>query len=72
MGRQHIVRRGDTIVVGGNELDAAVLEQLVNPDKRMLWAFVRNDSGDVQPVAYDETRIIWLADEDLVRSDNEV
>jgi hypothetical protein len=71
MGRYVTVRRGDTVVVAGHELDVTVLEQIVNPDPRVLWAFVRNDAGDVQPVAYDETRVIWLADEDLVRNDRD-
>ena len=71
MGRYVTVRKGDTLVVAGHELDVTVLEQIVNPEPRILWAFVRNDAGDIQPVAYDEARVIWLTEEDMVRADND-
>jgi len=61
------IRTGDLLVVKGFELQAEVLEQIINPDNRVLWAFVRNDHGDLQPVPYDESRVVWLADDDIIR-----
>ncbi len=68
-GRRIVVRRDDVLVVGGLELDGEVLRSIVDPTRRLLWCFVRSDQGDVQPIALDETRVIWLTDGDLVREE---
>lgn len=66
--RRIVVRKSDILVINGYEVDASVLTGMVDPEKRILWAFVRADNGvDVQPVAYSEERVIWLTEEDLVR-----
>ena len=65
MGRYITARKGDTLVVGGHEVDVAVLEEIMKPDKRVLWAFIRNDAGDVTPICYSEDRVIWLTQEDV-------
>lgn len=68
-GRRHIVvRKSDVIVIGGFEIDGEVLRTIVNPDARTLWAFIKKDDK-VQPVAYDEQRVIWLEETDLERVD---
>jgi hypothetical protein len=71
MGQRVKVRTADTIVIGQYEVDVSVLQQMLDPRNRVLWAFVKRD-GRVQACAYDETRVVWLTDEDLVRADKDV
>jgi hypothetical protein len=72
MKRNRVVVNGkDLLVVGKYELDATILEQILNPQARVLWAFVERD-GRVMPVPYTEDRVVWLTDEDLVRADKDV
>jgi hypothetical protein len=66
------LRKDDVLVVNGYELDAGALESILDPEARVLWAFVKNETGDVRPVAFNETHCIWLQDSDLVRADAEV
>ena len=66
--RRVAVRTNDILVVNGYELDAAILADIVTPNKRLLWAFVENTDGSIQPVAYSEDRVIWLSKEDLKRT----
>jgi hypothetical protein len=68
MGRRIAAHAADTIVIGQYEIDVDVLEQVLSPNNRVLWAFIERD-GCVRPVAYTEDRIIWLTDEDLVRKE---
>ena len=73
--RRIVVRKTDTLVVNGYEVDASVLGDMMDPERRLLWAFVRAENGvDIRPVPYDETRVVWLAEEDLRRREapNEV
>lgn len=63
---------GDVLLVGGYEVSAEVLIEMLAPDKRLLWAVVRNGEHDIQPVPYDESRVVWLTDEDLIRADADV
>jgi hypothetical protein len=70
-GRRITVRTADTIIIGEYEVEASVLQQMLDPRNRVLWAFVKRP-GRVQAVAYDETRVVWLTDEDLVRADKDV
>ena len=65
-GRTLVIRSNDTLVFKGYEIDADILDAIVNPDKRLLWAFIKKDH-DIRPVAYSEDKVIWLTDEDLVR-----
>ena len=70
-GRRVRVDRGDILVLGGYEISADVLRDIVVPadDRRLLWAFVRKrDRREVQPICFSEDRVIWLQDEDLVRA----
>jgi hypothetical protein len=68
--RRVAIRTGDLLVLNGFEIDAAILSDIVNPDKRLLWAFVRGGDDTIRPVAYTEDRVIWLAEEDLVRNES--
>ena len=73
--RRIVVRKTDMLVIDGYEVDASVLVGMIDPDKRVLWAFIRAENGvDIRPVPYDEERVIWLTDEDLRRKEtpNEV
>jgi hypothetical protein len=45
--------------VNGFEIDLAVLLAIVNPDSRVLWAFIRNGKR-IQALPYDESKVIWL------------
>jgi len=66
--RRIVVRKTDVLVINGYEVDAAVLQSIVDCEKRLLWAFKRSEDGlNIQPVAYSEERCIWLTDEDLER-----
>ena len=66
--RRIVVLKDDVLVIRGIEIDAEVLREIVDPTKRLLWAFIKKD-GDVMPVAYSEDRCIWLSDDDLVRAE---
>ena len=73
--RRIVVRKTDTLIIDGYEVDASVLGDMMDPERRLLWAFVRAENGvDIRPVPYDEERVIWLTDEDLQRKEtpNEV
>jgi hypothetical protein len=65
------VSPGDVLLINGYEVDASILVEMVAPEKRLLWAFVRNNEVEIQPVPYDESRVLWLAEEDLVRSETD-
>jgi hypothetical protein len=65
-GRTLVIRNNDTLVFKGYEIDADILDAIVNPEARLLWAFIKKDH-DIRPVAYSEDKVIWLTDEDLVR-----
>ena len=71
MVRRRIVVRGDDVlIVEGVEIYADVLKAIVDPDKRLLWTFVREADGSaIRPVAYSEERVIWLQDDDLHRQE---
>lgn len=63
------VRPGDVLVINGHEISADILREIISPDKRLLWAFVRGANGrDIQPIPYDERLCIWLTQEDLHRT----
>ena len=72
-GRRLIVRDGDVLVLGGWELPVTVLRAVIEPSCRLLWAFVKSEQGSaIQPVAYDEERVIWLEEGDIERAPDEV
>lgn len=64
------VMSGDVIVLDGYTLSVDILKEMIAPDKRLLWAFVRN-GDNIQPVPYDEKRVLWLSEEDLVRNETD-
>jgi hypothetical protein len=68
--RRIVVRRDDVLILpSGFEVDASTLVDITTLDKRLLWAFTKSEDGlEIRPVAYSEDRVIWLTDEDLVRS----
>ena len=50
----------DVLVYKGKLIDRSILDAIVdNPDKRLLWAFVLNDYGDIRCFPYSEERVIW-------------
>ena len=63
MARRIEVWKGDTIVIGDYSVSADVLEAILTPSARLLWAFLEKD-GRIQPVAFDESKVIWLEDSD--------
>lgn len=65
--RRLVVRKDDILVIDGLEIEASILGTMVEPGKRLLWAFI-HEGGDVRPVAYSEDQCIWLEPADLVRS----
>ncbi len=65
MRRRIVVRKDDVLVVNGVDLDGEILKEIVSPSKRLLWAFVKNENGDVQPIPFSEEQCVWLQDSDL-------
>lgn len=72
MPRRIRVEKDDVLVVNGiYELSAADLRRMINPNARMLWAFITKDAR-VMPVMYTEDHVIWLTDKDMERTDVQV
>jgi hypothetical protein len=65
--RRLVVRKDDILVIDGLEIEASILCAMLEPGKRLLWAFI-HEGGDVRPAAYSEDQCIWLEPADLVRS----
>ena len=63
-GRRITVRKDDVLVFKGYEVDAEVLRAMIDPQPRVLWAFVRQGSR-IQPIAYSEEQVIWLTEEEV-------
>jgi hypothetical protein len=62
--------RGDVLVHRGLEVNRDVLDAIVgaaSKKKRVLWAFMKNELGDIQAVCYDETNVIWMTPDDVVQ-----
>jgi hypothetical protein len=57
----------EILVYKGLEIDREILDAVIDTNKRLLWAFVRGDGGDVRAVPYSEEQVIWMADSDVVR-----
>jgi hypothetical protein len=57
----------DVLVYKGMEIDRAILDALIDGDKRLLWAFVRGERGDVRAVPYSEEQVIWMAESDILK-----
>lgn len=57
--RHIVVRADDLLIVNGMILDGEVLKAIVNPEKRLLWGFVKH-GPDIRPVCYSEEKVIWL------------
>jgi hypothetical protein len=71
--RRLVVRRDDVLVLNGFEVDASTLIDITQPDKRILWAFVKSEDGtEIRPVCYTEEHCIWLMESDLVRDKADV
>ena len=63
-GRRIIVRKDDELVYHGWVIDVEVLDAIIDPGARVLWAFERK-AGRVQPTAYTEADCIWLDQKDI-------
>jgi hypothetical protein len=59
--------RGEVLVYKGMEIDQQVLDAVVETNKRLLWAFVRGEGGDVRAVPYSEDHVIWLSESDITK-----
>lgn len=55
----------EVLVHKGMEIDREILDAITDPNKRLLWAFVRGSGGDIRAIPYSEERVIWLAASDL-------
>jgi hypothetical protein len=64
-GRRITMRDGDVLVYKGLELDQDVLEAVTGTDRRLLWAFIKGDGGDVRAVPFTEEECVWLTESDL-------
>jgi hypothetical protein len=64
--RRLVVRKDDILVIDGLEIEASILCTMLEPGKRLLWAFI-HEGGDVRPAAYSEDQCIWLEPADLDR-----
>jgi len=62
--RTIVVQSADTLVINGWKVDGEVLKSILNPENRVLWAFIKNERR-IQPIAYDEAQCVWLQDTDL-------
>lgn len=61
--RHIVVRADDLLIVNGMILDGEVLKAIVNPEKRLLWGFVKH-GPDIRLVCYSEEKVIWLGREE--------
>lgn len=69
-GRRIKVGPDDVMLVNGYEIAFDVLVAVTNPEARLLWAFMHGkEKKTIQPVAYDERRVIWIEDGDLEHID---
>lgn len=59
------VRKNSIIEYRGMKFDTAVLDAVLNTDARLLWVFLKDKDGTVQPVPYSEEKVIWLEETDL-------
>ena len=62
--------RGDVLVHRGLEVNRDVLDAIVgaaSKKKRVLWAFVKNETGDIMACPYSEDQVIWMTPEDVVQ-----
>lgn len=48
-----------TLEIDGRMISAAVLREIVDPNRRMLFRFERID-GVIQATAYTEGQVIWI------------
>lgn len=61
------------IAIGDLELDVETLCAMADPDARVLWAFIREPNEKrIQAVPYNEEKVIWLEESDLMRGDGDV
>jgi hypothetical protein len=64
-----VVGKRDIIEYRGRTISAAVLDAITDTNARLLWAFMKDADGNVQPVAYTEDKVIWMTDADVLRPD---
>ncbi len=60
----------DVLVYKGKEIDRNILEAILETDKRLLWAFVRGENGDVRAIPYSEEQVIWMSEKDVLQPDD--
>lgn len=67
-GRTVLLRPDDVLVYRGKAIDREVLDAILSgKNKRLLWAFVANEAGDVQAVPYTEEECVWMQESDVTR-----
>jgi len=67
IGRRVELSRSEVLVYKGREIDRDVLDAIVDTNKRLLWAFVSGENGDVRAIPYSEVHVIWLSEDDIVK-----
>lgn len=63
-GRRIEIGEGDVLVYKGMEFDQGVLDAVLSPGKRVLWAFLSRGEN-IMAVPFDESRCIWLEPSDV-------
>jgi len=63
--REIVVQPGDVLIYRDKAVGTDVLDAVLDTDRRLLWAFVSNEAGDVIAVCYSEDHVIWLSDSDV-------
>jgi hypothetical protein len=66
MARRVELGANEVLVYKGMEIDRAVLNAIVDTNKRLLWAFVVKD-GDIRAMPYTEAEVIWMAETDILK-----
>jgi hypothetical protein len=62
------VKQTDELEICGFIVDAEILAAVLDPENRVLWSFIGDGEGRVQPVPVQEEMCIWLLPSDLVRT----
>lgn len=67
--RRILLRTDDVLKIGQYEVEAEVLTSIVNPNNRLLWAFIEKD-GRIQAVPYSEEQVLWMQESDLSKEED--
>ena len=66
--RQVVLGGNDVLLHRGMFIDSEVLDAILSTDKRLLWAFIRNEGNDdVQACPFSEAEVIWMTEADVLQ-----